>query len=146
MWRTLTIAVVLFGCNKEREDYARKSIATEVNLNARRIAQHIKAEFAETNKLPVGKVGPTPSTPCCKQPEGKCAPNPSDWSDPVWQKLEFHVDDPSHYQYSFEGDGTTFTITAIGDPLCDGHTETRKATGKIGPGGVPETTLAELQK
>jgi hypothetical protein len=58
----------------------------------------------------------------------------------VWQSLEFVVDGPFNFQYSYESDGKTFTATATGDVGCQGKPSTTTITGKINDKGEPEIT------
>ncbi len=120
--------------------YAAKSKALEAKMMIKRLERELKAKVAETGEYPAGKTALTPATPCCQMPDQICKPSSSDWSVPVWQSLDFAVEDPSHFQYSYDSDGKTVTAVATGDMQCDGHAETFTLTGKIENG----TAVLEL--
>jgi hypothetical protein len=122
------------------ESYAQKAKKTEAELQLNKLGKSAKVEFMVNDAFPVGKVGPTPATPCCAQPDKKCAPDPQAWADPVWQALEFQIDEPHLFQYSYESDGKTFTATAVGDLACDGKPTTHTATGTVTADGTPQVS------
>src|SRR6266478_1926075 len=65
----------------------------------------------------------------------------TDWtSDPVWTALEFQIDEPNLFHYSYESDGKTFKATAVGDLDCDGKPSTYTLDGKS-ENGNPSVTL-----
>ena len=63
----------------------------------------------------------TPAKSCCGQPNNRCAVATNAWtSSPVWQALDFLIDEPNLFQYSYKRDGKTVEATAVGDLDCDG--------------------------
>ena len=44
-----------------------------------------------------GGLTPSDPTACCE----KCAPNADLWADEAWVVLQFSVDDPSYFSYSY---------------------------------------------
>jgi hypothetical protein len=128
------------------EDYRKKSKATEAKLQLRMLEKRLKVAYMETSAFPTGKAGPMPAKPCCQGPNGKCAVEPaSAWAaDPVWKALEFHIDEPAEFQYSYDSDGKIVTATAVGDPSCGGHPVMYKLEGKV-EAGNPSFTLTEPQ-
>jgi hypothetical protein len=117
--------------SKDFDDYKNKSKATEASLQLNKIGKRAKVAFVETSEFPKGKVGPSPATECCSQPDHKCAVDAKAWDDPVWKALDFQMDEPGLYRYSYEStDGKTFTATAIGDADCDQAMATFTLTGK----------------
>lgn len=84
-----------------------------------RLAKAAKAAFLAKGAFPTGKVGPVPATGCCAGGNYTCAVTDVWKTDPVWQALDFHIDERSHFQYAYESDGKTFTATAVGDLDCD---------------------------
>ena len=122
--------------------FSAKSQAIEGKLMMKRLERNLKAQVVETSAYPTGKAGPTPAAACCSQPAQKCANKPEDWADPVWKSLEFSVDEPGRFQYSYQSDGKTVTATAVGDPQCDGKTVTFTLTGSI-ENGQPKLEVAE---
>jgi hypothetical protein len=89
--------------------------AAEAQLALNNLGKHAKQFFVENAGFPKGKVGPTPATPCCPQ---ACPQAPEAWSDPVWKQLDFVIAEPTHFQYSYDSDGTAFTATAVGGEDC----------------------------
>jgi hypothetical protein len=50
----------------------------------------------------------------------KCVPQTSAFqADPGWQDMEFSMDEPSQYYYSYEGGSDIATAFAIGDLDCN---------------------------
>jgi hypothetical protein len=128
---------------KGMEDYTSKSKATEAGLLLNRLGKSAKRVFAETSAFPIGKAKTLPAgDTCCKGEKGKC-PVTTDWtSDPVWKALEFSIDEPTLYRYSYEStDGKSFTATAVGDTDCDGQNATFTLTGKLDAAGNPTVDL-----
>ena len=116
----IPIAVFLLAALPPYVTYLERSKDIAYN----RIADHARRIRAETGEFPRGKVGLTPTAPCCGQPDDYCPPTPQDWQDPVWKALDFHIDEPTEYQYAYRSDGKTFTATAVGGLDCSGSTMT----------------------
>ncbi|MFT3692065.1 MAG: hypothetical protein QM831_02910 [Kofleriaceae bacterium] len=120
------------------DEYKAKSMATEAKLNLNKISKLAKVKAAEASKFPAGTAAATPAGKCCDGPDHKCAVDAAAFAkDPVWQALEFSVDEPSRYQYSYTGTDTAFTAMAVGDLDCDGKMATYVMTGTLGPDGMP---------
>ena len=130
----------------QMKDYKHRSEAIEAKLQLNRLSKLAKVAFMDKSAFPTGKTALTPATPCCQQPDKKCAVNAADWSDPTWKTLEFQMDEPFRYQYSYESDGKAATITAVGDPDCSGKTETYTASVTVGSDGNPAVTISEPAK
>jgi hypothetical protein len=125
------------------KDYQDKSKATEAKLQLNKIGKNAKAIYAETSKFPVGSAPLTPATDCCKGDGGKCQPDPKAWAVSPWTALEFTMDEPHLFRYSYESaDGTTFTATAVGDLDCSGKPVTYTLKGSIDAGN-PKVELQE---
>lgn len=139
MKRALCLLVVLTAC-KAADDYVKKGKMSEAKLMLNKLSKAAKAQAIERGMFPVGKVGPTPSEDCCKHPGGKCPVDPKQWQTPPWTDLDFQIDDPHLFRYSYESDGKTFTATAVGDLDCDTSMVTYTATGKL-VDGAPETVI-----
>lgn len=122
--------------------YKKRSKGIEGKLLLNRLSSSAKRAWVEQATFPVGKVGLTPATPCCQQPDHKCAVNPADWADPTWKALDFAIDEPGRFQFSYESDGKTASATAVGDPECDGKTMTYTLAMKA-DGGNPTATITE---
>lgn len=147
---TKWIAVALFvgACGKGDgkaeggfDEYKLKSMATEAKLQLNKIAKLAKLKGAETGAFPAGSAPATPSAKCCDAPDHKCPVDAAAFAkDPVWSALEFSVDEPSRYQYSYVGAASVFTAYAIGDLDCDRKIATFSIGGTIGADGTPSTT------
>ncbi len=126
-------------------DYASKSKKTEAQLMLNKLGKNAKVSFLTEGSFPVGKAGPTPSGPCCDGPNHKCAAVPADqWAaNEAWSKLDFLIDEPTLFTYSYESDGKTVTATAVGDLDCDGTTITYKLEMTAGADGNPTMNIVE---
>lgn len=115
------------------DEYRLKSMATEAKLQLNKIAKLAKLKGAETGAFPVGFAPATPSTKCCDAPDHKCPVDAAAFAkDPVWSALEFSVDEPSRYQYSYIGAASVFTAYAVGDLDCDGTLATFSSGATLG--------------
>ncbi len=124
-------------------DYKKKAKAIEGKLMLNRMSKSLKAMFATASAFPVGNVGLTPAAPCCAQPDHKCPVNAADWNDPAWKAIEFTVDEPGLFRYTYESDGKTVTATAVGDVECDGKPVTYKLAMSVGSDGNPTSTITD---
>ncbi len=124
------------------EEYVQKSKRIEADLNLDRLKKSLKVHFVEMATFPVGSAPLTPSTPCCEGPNHTCAPNPAEWAgNPVWEALDWTVDDPHYFQYSYEAKEPTVAIArAVGDLDCDGTTVTYELRCEA-PDGNPVCTV-----
>lgn len=134
---------------KGMEEYRSKSKVSEAPMNLNRIGKGAKIAFVETSAFPKGKAKVLPADNgapgCCGDAAktNKCAVSTEWASDPVWKALDFQIDEPTMYRYSYEStDGKTFTVTAVGDTDCDGETATYTLTGTIDSAGNPTVNLA----
>jgi hypothetical protein len=122
--------------------FGQKSKRTEAELNLNRIGKNLKVQYVTNSIFPVGKAAKLPATNCCDSPDRKCAVT-ADWAkDAIWSELDFQMDDPGFFQYSYESDGKTATATAVGDLDCDGTFVTYKMT-LTSEGGNPQMTLTK---
>jgi type II secretory pathway pseudopilin PulG len=115
-------------------DYTKRSKTTEAQLQLNKIGKAAKIGFAENSQFPVGEVGAEPT--CCGQPNNHCAVNAATWQDPVWKALDFEIDEPHLYRYTYKSDGKTFHATAIGDLDCDGQEATYTLDGSVVDGAA----------
>jgi len=101
-------------------DYTHKSRKSEAAVQLNKLMKNLKVAYITNAQFPKGRSGPTPAQSCCGQPSNKCAVT-QDWmNDPVWSALDFQIDEPNLFQYSYESDGKTVHVTAVGDLDCDG--------------------------
>ena len=110
-------------------DYMKKSKKTDAERQLARLGGHATAVYNATGKFPTGFAPLTPADTCCNGPHGKCVWTDADRHLPVWQALDFVLDQPELYRYSYASDGTSFNATAVGDLDCDGIAITYTLSG-----------------
>src|SRR5215475_15754415 len=99
-------------------DYMKRSKKTEAALQLNKIGKNAKRVFIETGSFPKGNAPLTPPQSCCGQPNNHCPAAAELYAaDPVWKELDFLIDEPTLYQYSYQAsaDGQSFVAKAIGD-------------------------------
>jgi type IV pilus assembly protein PilA len=142
--------------------YVRRSKTTEPLMNLRKIFDGSVAYYERDHANRFGArieaqfpldASPTPGQDaCCNQDNGRgqsvnvCLPQnaPGIWDEiPTWQALNFGIDDPHYYWYSYDSTGTgigsRFTARASGNLDCDanGIFSTFERVGGVNPeGGV----------
>jgi hypothetical protein len=125
-------------------DYTHKAKVPEANLMLNRIGKNAKVVYITSSSFPVGDAPLTPVGPgCCAGPKYHCAVNDKDWQQATWQALDFQIDEPTLFQYSYHSDGKTFTAQAVGDLDCDGTFITYTLTGTVDSTGNPSVSLSE---
>jgi type II secretory pathway pseudopilin PulG len=117
-------------------DYSSRTRHTESDLMLSRLERAAERYAIEHDELPRGSAPLTPADSCCASPEHRCFDVQS-WQLPAWQQLDFSIDDPHRFQYSYESDGKTFTGRAVGDLDCDGSAVSYEIRGVIGDSGIP---------
>jgi len=130
-----------WGCSKSAEEYVQKTKRSEADVQLSRLAKSATITAIEIGRFPIGQTALVPATDCCGQPNHKCQPDPKQWSASPWIELEFTVDEPHFFRYSYSSDGKTFTARAVGDLDCDSETVTYTMTGTIEANGNPSTML-----
>jgi type II secretory pathway pseudopilin PulG len=123
--------------------YMKRSKKTEAELQLNRLGKAAKRAYLETGKFPTGMAALTPPEPCCGQPNNHCRAVPEQYAQSaVWRALDFMVDEPSLYQFSYTGadDGQAFVARAVGDLDCDGVSVTYELTGRV-VDGTPSVVL-----
>ena len=123
--------------------YIRRSKTTEATMNIRKIfdssVSYFAAEHADRAGGIIDKQFPltvvaTPNATACPN---KHAPNSNTFSAATWQSLNFSVDDPFLFQYTYEStnvagaEGSTFTARAEGDLNCDTVTSLFERVGAV---------------
>jgi len=123
-------------------DYMKRSKTTEAPLMLNKLGKTLKrmtqeiGTFSPTSSgspLPANSTAVPPGLNCCGGHGGitggiipstvnnKCTADPDAFrADAGWLALDFSVDEPSLYQYSYQGDAQTPTAYAMGDVDCDG--------------------------
>jgi type IV pilus assembly protein PilA len=128
--------------------YIRRSKTVEATMNLRKMfdsaVSYYESEQTDPNGNIVAKQFPgtqaatPPANDCCGQVGQKCAPNPTLWQTPTWNALNFSVDDPHYYWYSFTstpGAGAKFDATANGNLNCDAVYSTFMRHGQVNATG-----------
>ena len=128
--------------------YIRRSKTAEATMNLRKIFDSSVSYFNEEHAARAGGILPRqfpassavtpPSTACTGGSSQKIAPNAAMFSSATWQALNFSVDDPFYYQYSYDSTGTggtgvasKFTARANGDLDCDATLSTFERVGTV---------------
>jgi hypothetical protein len=115
---------------------ASKAKTTEATSYVKRLFDGARAYREEKQAFPGGSAGPVPPLgACCAQPGKKCQPDPKLWQSAPWTDLQFSVEDPHYFSYSYVTDGTSFTVAAHGDLDCDGIYSTFEMVGTIAEEG-----------
>jgi hypothetical protein len=98
--------------------------------------------YLRHGNYPTGRTPLTPSTPCCRQPSTWCEPADLAWTGPLRELAPGAV--ATRYQYRYRGtpSGNHFTVTAIGDPGCNGGRVTVTITGTVDDAGEPVIEIA----
>ena len=126
--------------------YIRRSKTTEATMNIRKLFDSSVSYYQEEHAdrgigtaLPrqfPASVALTPAVSACTAGSSKkITPNSTYFSAATWQALNFSVDDPFYFQYSYDGAGTgvasSFTARANGDLNCDGVLSTFERVGLV---------------
>jgi hypothetical protein len=114
----------------------------EAQLQLTKLGKNLRTYFITSDAFPKGKAAQLPEKACCAQPNHKCAVTKAWEKDSVWATLDFQIDDPNQFQYTFESDGKTAKATAVGDPTCSGKPVTYTLEAKA-VGGNPQFTITE---
>jgi type IV pilus assembly protein PilA len=117
--------------------YMNRAKSSEAEQFIKKIADGARAYYhnptvadlntVQGNQFPAPNSGPKPAAGTCCTAGGKCAPDPTLWSvvTEPWIALNFSVDDPHYYSYTYEvadptGPAAAVTARAEGDLDCDG--------------------------
>jgi hypothetical protein len=86
-------------------------------------------------QFPSVSVGPTPPLGDCCAQGGQCQPMAQPWEDNAWTALQFAVDEPHYFSYTYASADplTEFTVRANGDLDCDGVYSTFEILGIVNP-------------
>ncbi len=124
-------------------EYMKRSKVSEASLQLNKIGKNAKRVYVEESALPIGKTAQLPAGKCCGQPKNKCAADPAAFAkDPIWTKLDFEIDEPATYQYSYEStDGKSAIVTATGDADCDGVPAVYTLQITAAGGALPTTVI-----
>lgn len=119
-------------------DYMKRARTTEAAIGLNKIGKNAKRSYGDTSSYSTvsGALLPTgvsATTGCCGGKGGtvanpgtkvinKCTEDSAGFKvDPGWSALEFSIDEPGLYGFSYKaGTGTSFDAFAYGDVDCDG--------------------------
>jgi prepilin-type N-terminal cleavage/methylation domain-containing protein len=137
-------------------EYMKRGKTTEASLNLNKIgkaAKRVKGEIGTYPGESSATLLPASSGSCCGGSGGtgavnnKCTPTPDAFTTAggAFAHLEFSVDEPSIYSYSYTpsaATGTTaFTALAVGDADCDTKLATFQMLGTTTNAGNPSTNI-----
>jgi prepilin-type N-terminal cleavage/methylation domain-containing protein len=125
--------------------YIRRSKTTEASMNVRKMydssVSYFEAEHSDSSGTILAKQFPTSAGPspaanhCCGQAGAKCTPSNAYWTAATWTALNFSVDDPFYYWYSYTSSGTDtgskFQADAFGNLNCDSTYSTYERLGSV---------------
>ena len=144
--RILFALLLLAGCSKAFDDYAKKAKRTEAELELTKLGKRAKEYALEKGELPKLSIPLTPAESCCASGPGrsyKCETTASAWA--VWEPLDFVILDPHYFQYSVESDGKKLTAKAVGDLDCDTAMVEYVMVATMGPDGTVATDITKPQ-
>ncbi len=127
--------------------YIRRSKTSEATVNVRKLFDSSVAYFEAQHSNRDGTLLPRqfPSTAaktpgavasaCDAGTSRKISPVAAAWREATWQALNFSVDDPHYYVYSYDSTGTgtdsAFTARASGDLDCNAAESTFERVGSV---------------
>jgi hypothetical protein len=139
---TATIGILAAVAIPAFMDYMKKSKQTEATLQLNKLEKNLKVAHMTNRSFPKGTAPLTPAKSCCEGPNHKCA-DAAAWKQPIWQELDFEIDQPHLFRYAYESDGKTFMLRAVGDLDCDGTEITYVVTGVADAQGTVSSTIVE---
>jgi type IV pilus assembly protein PilA len=125
--------------------YIKKSKTSEARQFVKKIYDGARSYYMDGNvakgygggtiakQFPAYEATPVPALATCCTGGDKCAPDATLWTSPTWVALQFSLDDPHYYSYSYDGTDVAlnFTARANGDLDCDGVYSTFEMYGII---------------
>ena len=134
-------------------DYMKKSKKTEASLQLNKIGKNAKTMFIERQTFqtptaptpsPLPAKGAGPGGGCCNGGDNKCPAVPASFAGDTsgWAQLDFQIDEPSLFVYTYAGTPTSFVATATGDLDCDG-TEIVYTMNGAAVAGNPSVSITE---
>jgi hypothetical protein len=115
----------------------KRAIIEEAEHNLEELYDRSVRYFEAQRRFPQS-TGPTPER-LCATPDGLNHPQAEWWEQPAWKILEFRLEAPFYYQYSYrsegEGLGARFVVRAEGDLNCNGVTSVLEIGGSVDSSG-----------
>jgi type IV pilus assembly protein PilA len=137
--------------------YTRKSKTSEAALSLNKMGKNEKSKFQAESTFTTQNSGVVPARPkgsgCCGgtgatpgQMPNKCTPDPAGFkNDVAFNDMEFSLDEPSEYVYSYAGGSQLATAYAIGDLDCDHVEATWSLKLEGSQNGASATLIAPLK-
>lgn len=135
-------------------DSMKKAKKSEAPVQLKKLQDKAKEEYTTNSNWPLVtgagiSQALTPTANCCTQDfQGKrrCQVQATDWDVASWRAMDFSMDEPFYFQYSFTtttGAGAVFHATARGDLDCDNTTIDYTVDGTVGTTGKPQFVTTE---
>jgi hypothetical protein len=138
--------VVVAACGKgggeskdETEERTMAARATEAEVHLRTLQKALDVYAVEMGRLPDAVAPLTPAKPCCQGPDQQCPAGGFDAE--IWKMLDFAIDVPHRYRFSYDRNGDEAVVAAVADLDCDGVETTYTLTATPAPGGSPTFQL-----
>lgn len=97
-------------------DSMKKAKKSEALVQLNKIGKSAKEKFITDSTFPTSAAVLTPATKCASGLNGKCPVVAADWQIAGWQEIDFQMDEPFFFQYSYTPAGATaFAANAVGD-------------------------------
>jgi len=128
-------------------DYMKRSKKTEASLQLNKIGKNNKRNYSESSSYVTVNGAALPAATaggCCfSNSNNHCPAQPASFAaDSGWKLLDFQIDEPSLFFYTYTGGTNTFTAFAQGDLDCDGTPITYTLSGTAASGN-PAVLLSE---
>ncbi len=144
--RALVVAMALCalaGCGKSKKgggggDDLAAGKASEAEISLKKLMAGVKVYYEVNAALPVGSAPLTPTPEPCggNGVAKKHAPDLRLWEGSPWRDVEFQMEDPHYFSYSYEATATTISLRAEADLDCDGTPMKLLAVGEIRDGSL----------
>jgi Tfp pilus assembly protein PilE len=103
-------------------DYMKKSKTTEASLQLNKIMKNDKVYYITNASyvVPNGSVLPGANGAACSGSNGHYAVTTAWASDAGWLNLNFQIDEPNLFNYTYTGGAGSASAISVGDLDCDG--------------------------
>ena len=124
-------------------EYMRKGKRSEADIALNRLGKSSKAYYVEQSAYPTAAAGPLPAADSCTQSGKMFAVSAASWTGP-FQTLEFVMEEPHRFDYTFTPGATdqTYSAVAHGDLDCDGAGASTVTLSANTVNGQPAYTIA----
>jgi type IV pilus assembly protein PilA len=105
-------------------DLMNSSKRGEAELNLDAIQKKIQGLQGTAPGFPVASSGETPGATCCDsgRDDRRCEPDAALWvGNAAWDVLDFDIQKPHFFRYSYEGTNDEYEAYAVADTNCDGE-------------------------